>query len=514
MPLSTMKIPHLSSILKITALLFFFGCIPPTGSLAQSSKTVSHEVQAGETLYQIAKRYGTTVKEIVSANKGLQADSVKAGKSIVVPVPSPVAATEGNTHTVKRKDTAYGIAKTYGISVEELYEANPQLKGNDYKLKKGMTLRIPQKEAPQAVTISKQSLRVCLLLPFQGNDIENTRSVEFYRGFLMGVEQLKEQNLNVEVHAFQEPAQDLGVASVMQRVEALHPDLIVGPVYPSHFGDVATAASSSCKVAIPFSSKVPQVEYHPHLFVVNTPQSFERTLCTSLFSESFGKEYKIILLRDIHGKRRELAEALRAKMAEKKCEIKTFDAKTSAADILHSLGKSAKGKYLVVPELSDEKSLRELLVKLRDLRSLSPQAQFSLIGYEEWLPLAASTLKNELHAADTYILTPSYFYPYTSASITFRENYRKWFKTDLLSTGTFSMAPLGYDLCIGLLGGIATYGQYFGTQTALPASLAALPKLQSDLRFMKASKDGGYVSRSYWLVHFKSDMSIVKLSAK
>lgn len=520
-PFCTMKILSSDLFKLFVILLSVFAS--PQATLAQG-KTISYEVQRGETLYQIAKRYGTTVTDIVNANSGLQADSVKAGKSILIPVnaapseassPSRSSDSEERTHIVKRKETVYGIAKAYQISVEELYAANPEIKATDNKLKKGMVLRIPSKTPPQTtVSLSKQSLRVCVLLPFQGNGIENTRSVEFYRGFLMGVEKLKEQNISVSIHAYQEPAQDESVALLMQQITDLHPDLIIGPVYPSHFGDVTARASSSCKVAIPFSSKVPQVEYRPNVFVINTPQRFERTLCANLLTASFSKEYKIIVLSDTHGERKELVDFFKTNLTEKKYAIKTIDAKSSTEDLLRTLGKNAKGNYLFIPEFSNEKSLKEFLPKLRDLRNQNPQAHISLLGYEEWLPWAASDLRDELHAADTYILTPSYFYPYTTASIAFRDDYRKWFKTDLQQTSTPRMAPLGYDLCLALLGGIAAYGENFNTQTAQLPSLAALPKLQSDLRFMAAATNGGYVSRSYWLVHFKADMSIVKLSAQ
>ena len=65
-----------------------------------------------------------------------------------------------------------------------------------------------------------------------------------------------------------------------------------------------------------------------------------------------------------------------------------------------------------------------------------------------------------------------------------------------------------------MLGGMATYGHAFNTQNPAPGTIAALPKLQSDLRFIKASTNGGYVSRSMWIVEFRPDGTIVKLSAK
>ena len=45
-------------------------------------------------------------------------------------------------HKVKRKETIFGIAKLYGISIEELMTANPEMHSPGYELKKGDKLNI------------------------------------------------------------------------------------------------------------------------------------------------------------------------------------------------------------------------------------------------------------------------------------------------------------------------------------------------------------------------------------
>ena len=46
-------------------------------------------------------------------------------------------------YTAKKKDTIFGIARKYNITVDELVEANPAMKGEGYKLKKGEMVFIP-----------------------------------------------------------------------------------------------------------------------------------------------------------------------------------------------------------------------------------------------------------------------------------------------------------------------------------------------------------------------------------
>ena len=40
-------------------------------------------------------------------------------------------------HKVKRKETIFGIAKEYGVTIPQLIEANPLMKQAGYELKKG-----------------------------------------------------------------------------------------------------------------------------------------------------------------------------------------------------------------------------------------------------------------------------------------------------------------------------------------------------------------------------------------
>ena len=66
---------------------------------------------------------------------------VKGRGVVAAPKPTPVSASEGtNQHNVERGDTLFGVARRYGLTVTQLVEANPDLNGT---LKVGQTLRLP-----------------------------------------------------------------------------------------------------------------------------------------------------------------------------------------------------------------------------------------------------------------------------------------------------------------------------------------------------------------------------------
>ena len=46
-------------------------------------------------------------------------------------------------HKVKKKETIFGIARQYGITIQELIEANPDMNKPDYELKKDSYINIP-----------------------------------------------------------------------------------------------------------------------------------------------------------------------------------------------------------------------------------------------------------------------------------------------------------------------------------------------------------------------------------
>ncbi|MGE5551927.1 MAG: LysM peptidoglycan-binding domain-containing protein, partial [Bacteroidota bacterium] len=54
-----------------------------------------YTIQAGDTLFALAARFGTTVQAILAANPGLDPNSLQVGRRICIPVPAPVTTAPG-----------------------------------------------------------------------------------------------------------------------------------------------------------------------------------------------------------------------------------------------------------------------------------------------------------------------------------------------------------------------------------------------------------------------------------
>ncbi|XOD68573.1 MAG: LysM peptidoglycan-binding domain-containing protein [Flavobacteriales bacterium AspAUS03] len=135
----------------LTTLIFFMSCL----MLAQ----VRHKVALGETIYKLSKQYKVTIQEIFQANPGLKDKPLKIDKIILIPrekVTISDAVAEKDqvlTHQVQSGETLYVISKKYGISIETLVKENPHLSQG---LKQGDILSITPKNTERSV-VSNQS---------------------------------------------------------------------------------------------------------------------------------------------------------------------------------------------------------------------------------------------------------------------------------------------------------------------------------------------------------------------
>jgi membrane-bound lytic murein transglycosylase D len=93
---------------------------------ARMQETTIHVVRSGEVLGSIARRYGTSVREIQSLNN-LRGTMIRTGQRLIVRAPARPAvhlASNTNTHVVKRGETLGVIAARYGISIDEIKHWN------------------------------------------------------------------------------------------------------------------------------------------------------------------------------------------------------------------------------------------------------------------------------------------------------------------------------------------------------------------------------------------------------
>ena len=115
---------------------------------AARSRPTIHEVERGETMEAIAKRYGVSVAALRDANTGVNPRRMRPGDRLTLPAGAadntestdPVDGDAAVEYTIRSGDTLDAIAKRYETSVASLRQANPGL--DPRRLIPGRTIRI------------------------------------------------------------------------------------------------------------------------------------------------------------------------------------------------------------------------------------------------------------------------------------------------------------------------------------------------------------------------------------
>ena len=102
-----------------------------------TSKGDYYTVKKGDSLYSIARLYDVSVEDLKIANK-LSSNVLSIGQ--VLKIPDIVEKSDTSVYYVKKGDSLYGIAKSYGVSVEDIKRLN-NLSNNNLSI--GQELLIP-----------------------------------------------------------------------------------------------------------------------------------------------------------------------------------------------------------------------------------------------------------------------------------------------------------------------------------------------------------------------------------
>lgn len=123
------------------------------GLYAQEDQAI-HIVQPGENLYQIALRHGVSMDELAQANNITNQNRIFRGQELVIPgltspdagdeVTNPLIAGIPTIHVVQPGETVMLIAQQYGITPEQLLQANNIVNANVIYRGQQLTIWTPE----------------------------------------------------------------------------------------------------------------------------------------------------------------------------------------------------------------------------------------------------------------------------------------------------------------------------------------------------------------------------------
>jgi LysM repeat protein len=143
------------------ALVFIFSFLFVVAAFGQNNpeRFLTHKVKKKETLYGLARKYNVSIEQIKEFNPLIEKIGLKKRMQIKIPVypiieaPKAVPLKEGlEKYLVQPKETKWRLAYRYGITIQELEQLNPQIKDG---LKIGQEIVIPKRTAEETKALEE-----------------------------------------------------------------------------------------------------------------------------------------------------------------------------------------------------------------------------------------------------------------------------------------------------------------------------------------------------------------------
>jgi len=311
--------PLRSGLLPLIVLLIFSFCSASVSAQFQATPVKKsdnhvtsngkdyyiHEVLKGHTLFSIAKAYGVTEEEIIVCNPAIKDNTLPVG--LVIKVPDNTSLRTGKKddwqnrfliHQVKPKETLSALSRKYGIRIDDIKQANPEIKGG---LTIGQEVKIPRDKItvsqPDQTSVNQKQdtdpvsgittpadqklnqpcntkayihnqehFEIAMLLPLHVEendkmfftdtlDEDYFRYYEFLEGAYLALDSLRQSGLSLTFSVYDTERNPEMVRALINSGQLNLADLIIGPVYPSELEVAAPfAMSRQIPLVTPLSS--------------------------------------------------------------------------------------------------------------------------------------------------------------------------------------------------------------------------------------------------------------------
>ena len=447
-------------------------------------------------------------------------------------------------HKVKKHETIYGIAKTYGVTEEQLRKANPIMNAPGYELRAGDRILVPApQEDPTGTStgtgtltgtgttttttgtettttkpatglgasvdrsnIQSRAIRVGVMLPIHNNDGDGKRMVEYYRGILMALDKLKADNISVDIHTWNVPA-DADIRATLSESDAANRDIIFGPLYTSMVKPLADfCQNNNIKLVIPFSIEGDWASQYTNVYqVYQSDANLTKSMVNAFFERYKGWHPIFIDCNDDHSTKGAFTAELKKQLEKANISYNITSVNTPNADFAKAF-RSGQPNVVVLNSASSP-ALTAVYKKMETLPTEANSQMISMFGYNEWFMYTGINTSN-YHKYNTYIPTYYYYNPNSASTKQFEKDYETKYGTTLMKDWLPRFALTGYDHANFFLRGLHEKGFAF---TGAKGEIA-YKHLQTPLRFQKASNAGGMQNKTFMLIHYLPNKTLESVS--
>lgn len=495
----------------------------------QEDEFFLHTIERGENVYSISVMYHVSTDDIYRLNPGSK-DGIKAGDTLKIPQESG----SYYYHTIQPKETLYSLSKKYGMKGEDIVAANPGLSVQTFTI--GKTIRIPtntvttpmepgnenaQKRETEALLIPKNKgndiriIKVALLLPFglkegtNSNNAYSNRFVEYYEGFLMSLEQMKKNNISVDLQVYDIGDDAVTLPGILKKNSMQDINLLIGGLNDKQIKLIsAFSKEKEIPYVIPFTSKSDEPLNNPFIFQINTPHSYLYSKASAAFCKQYKNSHVIFFLSNPSNEKMEFIKMLQNDLAQNKETFKTISYSEKFYQDIHTLMNPDK-LNIIVPSDDSPETFKKLSAPLKVLSESHPELNITVFGYPGW------QVYNSGEYVEDYFKLRASFYSVFFANPTspevksFYYNFNKWYSRDLINTFP-KFGILGYDTGMFFIKGLHEYGTAFNTNI----HKIKYKGIQTDFKFERVNNWGGFINTNIYIVSFNPDFSISKNASK
>ena len=397
-----------------------------------------HKVEAGQTLFSIAKQYDTSIEKLKELNPELK-DGLKGGQTLKIP-PSTAKAESIKT------------AKISNVVVEKSVHTETAHSSGKAIIKPDITSILAHSDSLHVSAINysgklKDEYAIAFFLPFHAEEAnaididqitkgdtqlpnKTTIALQFYEGALLAIDSLKKQKLKAKIFVYDIDDRDsLNILNLLKKPELSKMDLMIGPLNGSSFMPVARFAKEH---AIPIVSPFTQINkiLFDNLYVCKVlPSTTLQVEQMALYVVDSFHSQNIILVNDGNFKEISLYNSFKntANKAFKQSPLKITDSLREANSLtkIESMLNPSKLNVIVLPS-NNQSYVTEFISKLNALHGKNKIMVFGLQSWINFDNLDFDYLNNlSLHVpSNNYI---DYQNPKTQ---NFIKNYVDKFKTD------------------------------------------------------------------------------------
>lgn len=490
--------------------------------------TIFVTVPKGSTLFSTAKRYNTTVEQIMTLNPGISPSNFKAGDVIrIVPnsaklVEREEVVTKYFPYVVQKGDSFESIAHDNGITLTQLRQANPDVE----KLKKGTIIYLPRQVtetvmvSPNASSDSTEyklreiyrdvhfgktddTISVALMLPFMLNEEAPSKQArlftEFYKGFLLAVDDLRNRtSKHISINAYDTEGSLATTRLILAKEELKHMDLIFAPDNSEQISLIADfGRENDVNVVNSFSTKNEDYLDNPCVFHLNAPNAFMNVKVADWIISHF-KGYDIVLLRDDEGESKEIVATLRERLlaAGHRFSDYSIDPLLNSEELSSTLTEG--GKYLFITNSGSKRTLQRIAPALVSIKENRTDISMALFGYPEWSTYLG-VCEGNLKKIDTYFYSRFFAVDSDYDTRQLRNNFKHWYGEEMIyAAPQFGM--LGYDT------GYFFLKAYIDENSSF--NIPSFTGVQTDFRLERANNWSGMVNKAVYVVHLAPDGTI------